>query len=221
MRISRTILIAAISLGSALACAQAPAPAVAAAPPAPVAPSATLQPALDAVRHALLSTYPDRWKRGTIREEASGNINDILRDIETNVPPLMHTADADPDAVSKVLPLAHHVDALYDVLLRVVQASRVVASGDQVDRLQSALVTLGNARITLENQLEQAAVAQEKQIASLHHSSDEQKAQLAALRALPPPPPCNPPKPVKRTRRHATAHKAVKPKPPAASTQKH
>jgi len=209
MRNSRAAFIVAILTFSSVLCSsQSPPPTTPApvAQPAPLAPSAILQPALDTVRQTLDTVPVIRWKRGTIRDEATDNITDLLHDMEVNVPPLLQAADADPGAISKVLPVSRHINALYDVLLRVVQGARVSAPGEQVLRLQKALVTLGDSRIALENQLQQAAVAQEKQLVDLHHSMQEQTAALEALKSAPPVP-CKPPE---KKVTHPTTHRKRK-----------
>jgi hypothetical protein len=224
MRIAYLPFLAALLIVIPAGSQQAPAPvAPAAAPVPPAPPSATLRPALDMVKDTLFRTDVSRWKRGGIRDEADGNINDILNDIQKNVPPLMETADAAPASLSGSLPLLRHINALYDVLLRIVQGARVVAPGEQVDRLQSALVTLGNARIALQVQLQQVAVAQEKQLTDLRQSLQKQTQELDAIKSAPPPP-CKPVEPPKRRttrRRHTTRKTTEKAKtPPASTTQK-
>ena len=127
----------------------APAPATPP-PPAPAPPvSAMMQPAIGAVQRAVSGVRIDKWKKGNVREEANQNINQILRDVQENLPPLLHDADASQGSLSKLLPVSRNVSALYDVLLRVVEASRVAGPDDQVDQLQKALVSLGDARLAL------------------------------------------------------------------------
>ncbi len=176
--------------------------------PIPAAPSSFLKPALDGVRQTLGSLDLERWKKGGIRDEAMREISAILQDMQENLPPLMNDADAAPGAISKTLPLSRHIDALYDVLLRVEEASRVVATGEQVDQLQLALKNLGEARLALDKQLQELAVAHEQQITNL---STRLEAALAVKCPPPPPPPVCPP---------PTTHKARKKKPAAATEQK-
>jgi hypothetical protein len=108
-----------------------------------------MQPAIGAVQRAVSGVRIDKWKKGNVREEANQNINQILRDVQENLPPLLHDADASQGSLSKLLPVSRNVSALYDVLLRVVEASRVAGPDDQVDQLQKALVSLGDARLAL------------------------------------------------------------------------
>jgi len=182
-----------------------------AAPPPMAAPAARpvsglLQPALDAVRQTLVALRIDKWKKGSIRDEASGNIDSIQRDLRLNMPPLILDADAAPGAVGKLLPLSSHVDALYDVLLRVTEASRVIAPDDQAAQLQQALQGLSAARLSLDDRIKGSAEAMEKQVADLHATIQQQAAQRASAPA-PVALPCvvTPP-----------AHKVVKKSKPAA-----
>jgi hypothetical protein len=141
--------------------------------PAPTV-SQILQPALDNVQETLGSVHVDKWKKGGIRDEATQNIGQITRDLEQNLPPLLKDADSAPSSVSKMLPVSRNVSALYDVLLRVVEASRVVAPDEQVAALQQALVKLGNARLALGERMQNSADAMEKQVADLRAASQNQ-----------------------------------------------
>ena len=188
------------------------------APPQDVAvPPATvyglLKPSLDTVQQTLDGLRMEKWKRGTVREEADANVTDIEKDLQTTLPPLVTEADGAPGAISKVLPVFRNIDALYDVLLRVVEASRVSAPAEQVTPLQESLISLGGARRKLAERLQENAIAQEKQISDLRSTV---QAQAAAARAVPPPPTptCAPPPLAARK------VQKKKPKPPASTPQK-
>jgi hypothetical protein len=140
------------------------------------APSTLLQPALTAVQQTLSGLNFEKWHRGTIREEATSNAGSILKDIQENMPPLLKQVDGSPSSISVAIPLSAHVNALYDVLLRVAEASRVSGPGDQAASLQQALVELGKARRTFEDRMQQTAMAQEKEMVALHSSLNLQAA---------------------------------------------
>ena len=197
-----------------------PAPQAAAAAPAPVAPSTMLQPALTTVQQTLNALQLEKWKKGTIREEAASEVGSILQDLKENVPPLLQDADSAPGSLSRMLPLSRHLDALYDVLLRVEEASRVAASGDQVDQLQHALGSLADARLAMDKSMQEAAVAQEKQVSDLRISLQAQ----AAVKCPPPPPPPVCPAPPKRKplkkRKPPTTTKPQQSPAPATTTPK-
>jgi hypothetical protein len=223
MRLTKTAFVFALFLSASILCAgQAPAAAAASqttdnAAPAPVTAAATapliptassiLQPSLDGVHQTLAALKVERWKRGSVRDEAGADINSIERDMQTHMPPLLKDADAAPGALSKTLPVARHLDALYDVLLRVVEASRISAPDDQANALRQTLADLNKARLALDDSMETAAGSQEKQLVDLRVTVQKQAAFKCP--APPPAPVCPAPakKPVKR-----------KPKPPAATT---
>ena len=170
----------------ALACAlpvssQAPVAPHAAAHPgaAPQAqlPSSLLQPTLGQVQNTLSNLNFEKWRRGTIREEASSNVDSMLHDIQENMPPLLKQVDGAPNSVSVALPVSAHVNALYDVLLRVVEASRVSGPADQATVLEQALTGMSKARRAFEDRMQQNAAAQEKEINSLRTSLTVQAAQ--------------------------------------------
>jgi hypothetical protein len=195
-----------------------------AAPPAPPSPgtqtsvpiSAQLQPALTAVHNAVDSVRVDKWKRGGIRDEAAKNISEIQRDIDVSLPPLLRDADSAPGALSKSLPVSRNISALYDVLLRVVEASRVIGPDDQVATLQQALVTLGNARLSFGDRMLNTALASEKQIADLHATVQSQAAKIAAT-PTPVSVPCTP-TPSHTTTKKTTRKPAAKPSNAAPAT---
>ncbi len=172
------------------------------------------------MQSSLSSLNLDRWKRGSVREEATRDIGDILQDIQQNVPTLMQPADAAPASLSKVLPLSRHIDALYDVFLRVEEASRIVAPGEQVDRLQLALRNLSDARAALDKQVQAIAESQEKQVGEMHARILAQAAFKCP--APPPPPPCPKPKPraiIRKRKPAATTTPQKQGTPPGASAQ--
>ncbi len=170
--------------------------------------SATLSPSLDTVHKTLAGLKLDRWKKGTVRDDASTYVDQIQHDIGTNMPPLMATADEAPNSVGKALPLAKHLGALYDVLLRVEEAARVSAPDDQVAQLQSALNNLETARLALNDHMQGSADAMEKQVVDLRGALRQQ-----ASRPAPPPAPvavpCTPP---------VTHHTVVRKKPTTTGT---
>jgi hypothetical protein len=213
MHISRAALFPLLALAPVILFGQAPAPATAAAPAAPVAPSSLVQPPLSTVESTLNALKLDKWKKGSVREEAGDNVKAILQDIKNNVPPLLSDADAAPGALSKSIPLLKHLDALYDVLLRVEEGARVSAPSDQIDQLAAALKQFGTARIQLYDAMAERATGQEKQVADLQAAIKAHEA--AALEHKPAPAaapaPCTPPKPA--THKKRTAPKPAQPAP--------
>jgi hypothetical protein len=190
----------------------------------PVAPSEILQRPLDEVRQTVGELKLDKWKRGSVRDEAENNIDAIQRYMRGTLPALMKEGDAAPGTLSKVLPISRNVDALYNVLVHVEEAARVSAPGDQVGQLQQAMADLEKARVAFGNQLQQAATVQEKQIVELHTTVQMQAASLkaASLKAASTPPPA--PKcpalqaPAKKKKTPATTSTTAKPAPGTPAT---
>ncbi len=156
----------------------------------------------------------DKWKRGTVRDEAGDNVKEVLHDVSGTLPDLMKAADAGPEVVSKTLPLSRNVGALYDVMLRVYEASRVVAPPDQVSQIQQALLSLKSARQALDNRIQQTSEDAEKHVGELEVIVQKQATALHATASVPPPPVCTPPAPkpvVKRKPRPKPATPATTP----------
>lgn len=175
-----------------------------AAPPATVQPpSSLLKPSLSAVQDTLNNLRLDRWKKGSVRDEASDHVSSLLKDMQNNLPPLLTTADAAPGSVSQSMPLMKHLDAFYDVLLRVEEAARVSAPSEQVSALQQTMLQLNQSRLALDDRLQTEAVAQEKatvdllaSVKTLQQTNAQYKTQIASAAATPPP--CKPATPAKK-----------------------
>jgi hypothetical protein len=194
------ILLQAILLGglfspSLLTLAQAPA----AAPQAPVQPPAQsptavkpsdlLQRSLEELQTTLTGLKPEKWKCGSVRSEATMNIASIQKDLQGTLPVLVAAADAEPQSMSKTLPVSRNLDALYDVLLRVVDGARVAAPGDQVDQLIQTMASVEKARLALNDQLQQLATSQEKQVVDLRAAVVKAQSQTPPAPVCPKPPP--------------------------------
>jgi hypothetical protein len=205
MVISQAALISTLTLAPLLLRCQPGPPATPPAPPAaPVVPSTVLHPALTVVESTLNSLKIDKWKRGSVRDEASQNAQSMLSDMKTNLPPLIADADAAPGVISKSIPLMKHLDALYDVLLRIEEAARVAAPNDQSDQLEAALKKFGSARNDLYDGLQQSAADQEKHVTDMQATIKAQEDAAREAKAAPPPAavPCTPPpKPAAKKKR--------------------
>jgi hypothetical protein len=210
-----------IALPLAVCTAQAPAGAAAtpatAQTGAPVVPVSTqLQPALNSVKQMVNTVRVDKWKRGNIRDEAAQNMSQIQRDIDVTLPPMLRDADTAPASLSKLLPISRNISALYDVLLRVVEASRVAGPDEQVAQLQQALVTLGDARLAFSDRMQASAAAMEKQVSDLRTTVQSQAAKMTAA-PTPVAVPCTLPTPRSTTKRTSArkpaAGTAAKPAP--------
>jgi hypothetical protein len=186
-------------------------PSVSVAAAVPLTTSGLLQPSLDAVWQTATSLKLERWKRGTVRDEAGDDVHEILKDIHTNLPPLLSASDSAPETISKAYPVARNIDALYDVVLRVYEAARVSAPPEQIAQLQQALVSLKNARIALDDRLQESASAIEKQVSDLQTTVKAQAAVKCPATPAPVIPACVAPTPAKKVVRK-------KPNPPATNS---
>ena len=221
MPIPRDTLIPLLAFAPVMLLAQAPsaATAPAPAPPAQVPPSSMVQPALSSVESTLGALKIDKWKKGSIRDEAGDNVNAILRDIKNNVPPLLADADAAPGALSKSIPLLKHLDALYDVVLRVEEGARVSAPTDQVNQLEAVLKQFSSARIQLYDAMTERASGQEKQVNDLQAQlkANQDAAAKEEHKPAAAPAPCPPPKPTPKKKR--ATPKPAQPAQPAQQGQ--
>jgi hypothetical protein len=187
----------------------------------PSAPSDILQRSLDEVKITVGNVKLDKWKKGNVRDEAGTNIDAIQRDLQGTLPTLLKDADSAPGTLTKVLPLSRNVDALYDVMVHVVEASRVVGTGDSVGQLQQALNDLEKARVVLDNQIQQTADMQEKQVVDLRSTVQKQDVSLRVAATPPPAPKCPAPTPTKKRRAAKPAGSTTNSNPnskPAAGT---
>jgi len=174
MQIVRSALILSLALAPAALFAQeassAPAApqAVEAAPAAPIrSASGILQPALSQAQETLSTLKIDKWKKGSVRDEAGQNVNALLHDLQANIPPLLTAADAEPAALSRAIPLIKHLDAFYDVFLRVEEAARVSAPSEQITALQATMLSINQGRIAYDDELQTQAAAHEKLVFDL------------------------------------------------------
>ena len=169
----------------------------------PAAPSEILQRSLDEVKVTVSGVRLDKWKRGSVRDEAGTNIESIQRDLQGTLPALMKEADEAPATLSKVLPLSRNVDALYDVMVHLVEQARVSGPSDQAGQLQTAIADLEKARVLLDNQIQQTADAQERRVVELRSTVERQEESLKAATTPAPAPKCPaPPAPAKK--KHTT-----------------
>jgi hypothetical protein len=176
-----------------------------------------LQPSRDAVLQAVTAVNLEKWKRGTVRDETGGHITAIEHDLQGNLPPLLQAADANAGTLTKVLPVARNAEALYDVLVSVVEAARVAGPPDQVAQLEQALSGLGTALRSLDDRVQEIAAAQEVETSGLRKTVQTLNAAKVAAAAAPVAvvKPCPAPVPARKPRK-----KVVPATTPAAAPAK-
>jgi len=179
MRISIAAIIVAIFCLPGVVCTAQPPTGEAAsqaAPNTPLTTSGILKPSLETVLQTVTALKLEKWKKGTVRDEAGENTKRILVDLQTNLPSLLAVADSAPVKISNELPVSRNIDALYDVLLRVYEAARVSAPPEQITQLDEALNSLNNARLALDGRLRESAASMEKQVSDLQSTLQAQDA---------------------------------------------
>jgi hypothetical protein len=203
--------------------AQASAAKPEATPGAAQSPSQILQPSLDSLQQAVGAMQLEKWKKGSVRDEASSNVASIQRDLQATLPSLLKDADTTPGSMAKTLPVSRNLAALYDVLLRVVDGARLAAPADQFTLLQEAMANLEKGRHALDDSMQDRAATQEKQIGDLQIALKTRPAPVCPV--TPPPAETTPAKKVvPRKRKPSAAKPAPKPgttgtTPPASNSQ--
>ena len=178
--------------------------------------SSLMRPSLLAAQDTLTGLKLDKWKKGSVRDEAGEHAESLLKDLQTNLPPLLTAADAAPGRLSQAIPLVKHLDAFYDVMLRVEEAARVSAPADQVAALQQSLLQLNQARLALDDHLQSDAQDQEKQMGDLQVALKTARADAQTKTAAAAAPvPC---KPVTPAKKKPAAKKATPAPAPSTNT---
>ena len=154
--------------------------------PALQPPSTLVRPALESVGRAGSAVDLNKWKgSAATRDDVDANLVSMQKDLQSTLPPLLTAADAAPDSAAASLPVLLNMDALYSVLLRVTIASRSVAPHDENTALEQAAVLLDSARRDLGEAILTATRAQEKRIADLQATVQQQAATMAATATVP------------------------------------
>lgn len=147
-------------------------------------PSDLLHPALSQVSQAVVGLNISRWKApGEVRQATQQNVDSIQRDLNSTLPGLLATADAAPDQVSAVFPVYRNIDALYDVLLRVLGTAMLAAPDNEISTVSNALGKLESARADLANSILSTSKNNETEVVRLRTVIQQ------AVPAAPPTPP--------------------------------
>lgn len=182
-------------------------------------PSELVQPALDKVAQAGSNVDLNKWKGGNgLRGEVDANLGSVQKDLQNTLPQLLMDSDKAPNSVPPTMRVLLNLDALYSVLLRIQIAGKANAPRDQSDALDAALASLDGARRDLGDRITTSAAAQEKQIATLQATIQQQTAQItaaqqAAAAAATPPPPAKTTKKKVVKKKPATTPPATTPAP--------
>ena len=183
-----------VAFSSGLGYAQtAPATDPAAGPP----PTEALRPVMVQISQTLANVNVPRWKApAEVKGTAQQDMDSIVRDLNSTLPPLLDQAAASPGSITANFAVYRNIDALYDVLLRVSQTATLSGAQNDAVGLQGALDNLQNARKQLGNSLTSLATAH-----------DQELVKLRAAAAAPPP-----------QKQAAPASKVIDDGPPASSS---
>lgn len=150
------------------AAATNPTPAAASETPAAISIEETLRGPLGQVSAALDQVRIDHWKLSRQGKALFGNdAKSIQRDLQTTLPGLFQAARQSPGALGPKWAAMHNVNALYDVLVRVVTAAELSGGKKDAAILSNATAQLETARNRAANQLLQASSAQDREMAAL------------------------------------------------------
>ena len=183
-----------VSLAWSSGYAQTPPAADSSGPP----PTEALRPVMVQISQTLANVNVLRWKApADVKGTAQQDMDSILRDLNSTLPPLLDQAAASPGSLAATFAVYRNIDALYDVLLRVSQTA--ILSGAQNDAvgLQGALDNLQGARKQLGNSLTDLATAHDQELVKLR----------AAAAAAPP-----------AEKQTAPASKVIEDGPPASAS---
>lgn len=150
-----------------------------AAAPAPSTVSTTMRPALSQVQQTLNSINIRKWKApNPVRDEVSGDVSAIQRDLNGTLSNLLQQADAAPTSIPAAFAVYRNVDALYDTLLRVVETAELAAPDPESNQLEATLKTLEKARASLGDAIFTGAQNEQAEVARLRTSLASATAEL-------------------------------------------
>ena len=150
-----------------------------AAAPAPSTVSTTMRPALAQVQQTLNSVNVRRWKApNPVRDEISGDVSAIQRDLSGTLATLLQQADAAPTSIPAAFAVYRNVDALYDTLLRVVETAELAAPDAEANQLEATLKTLERARASLGDAILSGAQTEQAEVLRLHTALSSANAEL-------------------------------------------
>src|ERR1043165_4122108 len=154
----------------------------------------------------------DRWKTdSTSKKQAQSNVESVTRNLHDALPAIMGELRAAPESLVSTFKLYRNLDALYDVLGSVVEATGAFGSKDEFQQLANDLTAIEGSRRSFADRMETLAGTKEVELTKLR--SQIHTAQQASV-------PTTPKKVVVDDTEtpKKTIKKAV-PKPPSANTK--
>jgi hypothetical protein len=150
--------------------------------PATISIEETLRGPLAQLSAALDQVQIDHWKLSRQGKDLFGNdAKSIQRDLQTTLPGLFEAARQSPSALGPKWAAMHNVNALYDVLVRVVTAAELSGGKKDAAILSNASAQLETARNSVANQLLQASSAQDREMAALASKTKAEKRKQSTI----------------------------------------
>jgi hypothetical protein len=170
----------------------------------------------------------ERWKTdGGSKRQALSNVDSIQRNLQGALPEIIGQLRNSPEDVPATFKLYRNLDALYDVLGNVVEATGAFGSKDDLQALANDLNTFEATRRQFAERIENLSTAKEAEIGRLR---TDLKAAQATIAAEPPKKivvddtePPKKPAPKKKTTKPSSSTNTAKPPsgatPPASNPQ--
>ena len=123
----------------------------------------------------------ERWKTdGATKKQTLGNVDSIQRNLHGALPEIIAQLRSAPESVPATFKLYRNLDALYDVLGSVVEATGAFGSKDDLQSLSNDLNSFEATRKQLGERIDNLATAKEADIARLRTELKTAQAQIPA-----------------------------------------
>ena len=208
-----------------LAMAQAPANNQSSTPPVSYASVSQLNTLISQVEQAAQATTADlgrlrveKWKTdSSTKRQVQSDIESLQRNLQSALPEIIGQLRASPEDLTASFKLYRNLDALYDVMVPVVESAGAFGSKDDYQSLANDLDAFERSRRSLGERLDNLTVAKEAELSRL-------RTQIKAQAAIPPAPPkkivvddSEPPK--KATKKKVTPKASTSSQPPQSQPQ--
>jgi hypothetical protein len=121
----------------------------------------------------------NKWKApGAAKQQAEGNRQSILRNLETALPGMISAVRSNPDDIAASFTLYRNLDALYDVLSSVTESAGAFGPRDEYEGVGNDLNSVEQIRRELADRV--AALASSKETELAHLRTEVRAAQAAA-----------------------------------------
>ncbi|HKW24144.1 MAG TPA: hypothetical protein VJN48_00085 [Terriglobales bacterium] len=180
-----------LALGSLPMAAQARGQSATPPPPVPYATANQVNALMSQLESTATSTAADlsrlrinKWKApGGAKQQAEGNRQSILRNLETALPGMISAVRSNPDDIAASFTLYRNLDALYDVLSSVAESAGAFGPRDEYEGVGNDLNGVEQIRRELADRVATLASSKETELA---HLRTEVRAAQAAAQAAPP-----------------------------------